>query len=374
MKQKIRLIGCGLVAFAAFDAWASGSTLETAEDSAQPSDSAPLLMESAPRYRTREEAREAGLQRHLTDWLILSTLFETEIIRNSYVHDQVDNDDVSMEETFSLQLGLLLTLSTFVAFEAVVEYDSDENDFLADEAYLSFELDPWELTLGKQYTPFGTYFSRFVSGPMVEFGETQAKRSLALTYGPSDDFDITLMAYQGNASADDSDDEWDWSAAIEAWPLEGLALGLSYQSDLADADERLLREWDDRYRNRVAGASGYMFVVRDDYEFSFEYLTALNSFGELPRDQDRPYAWNAELSRYLTGPNVEIAVRIEGSGELPEMPGRQYGISLTNYVDRHASFTLEYLHGNFDEWTVHEEDEESLEHVNTFGAKLILEF
>jgi hypothetical protein len=59
--------------------------------------------------------------------------------------------------------------------------------------------DPWELSLGKQYTPFGVYFSSFVSGPLLEFGETQADAVATLAYGPSDKPDILLTAYHGRA-------------------------------------------------------------------------------------------------------------------------------------------------------------------------------
>jgi hypothetical protein len=355
--------------------WAEGeqqlteATIEATPSSQQ----LPVTIESAPSYRIPEEVREADLERKLTDWFTLSTLFETEVLR-THADYREEADDTSIDDTFTLQLSLQLALSDFASIESVVEYDSDENRLLTEEVFLLLESDPWELSIGKEYTPFGSYFSRFVSGPMVEFGETQADRSVALTYGPSDDLDITLMFYQGRASTiGDSDDEWNWSVGLESWPSEGLSIGLSYQADLADADDRLLEAWDDRYSDRVAGASGYLFLVMGEYACSLEYLTALSSFREIEADQDQPSAWNAEISRYLARLGSEVALRLEGSRELVDMPTRQYGVSLTKFVNRRASFTIEYLHGVFGKGAVFQDGEDALDQVDLFGAKVSVE-
>ncbi|MCU7848162.1 MAG: hypothetical protein KZQ89_09190 [Candidatus Thiodiazotropha sp. (ex Lucinoma kastoroae)] len=53
---------------------------------------------------------------------------------------------------------------------------------------------------------------------------------------------------------------------------------MSYQSDLADSDERLFEEEDDRYVDRVSGISGYLLLVSQQFEFSFELVAATDFF------------------------------------------------------------------------------------------------
>ncbi len=344
-----------------------------AVEAAEPRMHGPAEFEVAPRYRTREEAREAGLERELTDWLTLSTLFETEIAHTRKVDEEGVSDGVN-EETLTFQLGMSLDLSETVSVEFVTEYDSDENRFLTEEAFLALEYEPWELTLGKRYTPFGSYFSRFVSGPMVEFGETQADKSVSLSYGPGDKLDVTLMFYQGRATEyGGNENDWNWSLGLESWPTDSLSFGLSYQADLADSDEGLLAELGHRYRERVAGASAYLLFVRNEYEFSIEFLQTLSSFRELASDRDRPFAWNTEVSRYFTGSEIEIAFRLEGSRELMEMPTQRYGVALTHYATPRAYFTIEYLHARFSKHAVFPEEDDRLDHSGQFAAKLTIE-
>ena len=150
-------------------------------------------------------------------------------------------------------MGMSIDISDVASIEFVAEYDSDEKKFLTEEALLLLEYKPWELAIGKQFTPLGSYFSRFVTGPMVEFGETQADKSVALIYCPSDELDISLMVYQGRAvELDSNENEWDWSLGLEVWPSDTFSFGLSYQSDIADSDEELLADWDNRYTDPVA--------------------------------------------------------------------------------------------------------------------------
>jgi hypothetical protein len=309
----------------------------------------------------------------MTERLKLISLFEMEVLHNRSV-DREGFEDIAIENTLTLQLGLQAEITDFASIEVVVEYDSDENRFLTEELFLTIEDEPWEVSLGRQFTPFGTYFSRFVTAPMLEFGETQADNSIALTYGPSDALDLTLMYYRGAASKlDSSHGQWNWSLGLEAWPQDGLSIGLSYQADLADSDERLLADWRDRYSNRVAGVSGYLFYLNREYEFSLEFLAAIASFKEFEAGQDKPAAWNWEVSRYFAHSNIEIALRIENSRELADVPTQRFGISLTNYVDHRASFTIEYLHGRFGKHAIFSDEDESLDHVDFFGAKVDVE-
>ncbi|MCU7931312.1 MAG: LbtU family siderophore porin [Candidatus Thiodiazotropha sp. (ex Codakia rugifera)] len=338
-----------------------------------PSDQA----DSARIYRTRDEQREAGLQREITPWLTLSGLLEGEVLSERFDPRERHPNIKASESNATLQLGLIADLFALAEAEVIVEYDTDLDKFVADEAILTFEYEPWELSLGKQYTPFGVYFSHFVSGPLLEFGETRSRKTAILTYGPSDEFDLSLALYRGRATALGNDaKEWDWAVGFEAWPTDSFSFGLSYQSDLADADERLLEEEDDRYTDRVSGISGYLLLVSKQFEFSFELVTATDYFRELEKHQNRPMAWNAELAYFFPKSQFELAIRFEESRELADAPKYQYGLAVTRYEGKHASLTLEYLHGQFEagSFDIELDDDIPIQHVHTVSAKVTIEF
>ncbi|MEW8469429.1 MAG: hypothetical protein AB2637_12930, partial [Candidatus Thiodiazotropha sp.] len=253
-------------------------------------------------------------------------------------------------------------------------YDSDPDKFISEEAFVTFEYEPWDLSLGKQFTPLGLYFGRFVTGPMLEFGETSARKSALLTYGPSDDFDLTIAAYQGRSSELGEDDEWDWAIGFEAWPSDRFSFGLSYQSDLSDADERLLE--DDHYIKRVPAASAYLLGITDAFEFSFEVVAALDDFRELDKEMNRPLAWNVEVAYFFPDQDLDLIIRLEKSRELDEEPEFRYGAAIIWYMDRRIILTMEYLRGQFerDSFAIEKEDEIAIQHVNTMSAKLTVEF
>lgn len=326
-------------------------------------------------YRTREEQREAGLHRRITPWLTVSGLVESEALYEDFDTDRGKSDDSGHDDSASLQLGFIASPLAFSTAEVILEYDTDKKKIEADEAALSLEMDPWELTLGKQYTPFGVYFSNFVNGPLLEFGETQAKQVITLAYGPSDELDISMTVYRGRARKQGNNSrEWNWNLATEIWLNHDWSFGLSYQSDLADSDSRLLEHNNDRYANRVAGISGYILWAGERFEVTLEALAAIGSFEELDADRNKPWAWNAELLHFFPGSGFEVAFRIEGSGELEDLPGFQFGPAITWRAGNNASLTLEYLRGEFSEQLATTDNDDPYEHVDRVGAILSVAF
>lgn len=326
-------------------------------------------------YRTREEQRDAGLERRITPWLTLSGLVEGETLYEDFDTKEGKSDGSGRDDSASLQLGFIVSPFKFAKLETILEYDTDKDKVEADEAFVSFENNSWELALGKQYTPLGVYFSNFGSGPLLEFGETQAKEVATLAYGPSDELDISLTAYRGRARKQGKNSgEWNWGLATEFWLNDNWSFGLSYQSDLADSDSRLLKDNNDRYRNRVAGVSGYILWVADTFEMTLEGLAATGSFEELESDRDKPQAWNAELVHFFPGSNFEVAFRIEGSRELEDEPGYQFGPAITWRTGKYASLTLEYLHGEFKDELATTDNDDPYDHVDRVGAILSIAF
>lgn len=331
--------------------------------------------ESVRLYRTREEQRDAGLKRQLTPWLTFSGLAEGELGWENFDTRNGTSDDSGRDTSASLQLGLAASYRRHLSAEIILEYDTDRDRAAVDEASVNLETDPWELSLGRLYTPLGVYFSNFASGPLLEFGETRAREAATLAWGPDDDLDISLTVYRGRARKQGQDsNDWNWSLATETWLNHAWSFGLSYQSDLADADSRLLEDSGDRYSHRVAAVSGYLLWAHDQVEVTVEGLAATGSFRELARDRNRPRAWNAELAYFVPGSNFEIAVRIEGSAELEDAPAWQAGSAVTWRTGKYASLTLEYLHGEFSDGMAVTEDGRSYDHVDRVGALFSLAF
>ncbi len=209
---------------------------------------------------------------------------------------------------------------------------------------------------------------------LVEFGETQVSEGAVLAYGPSDDFDLSLFTYRGRArSADNNAGRWDWGLATEFWFNQAWSAGLSYLSDLADADSRPLEDDNDRYERRVSGLSAYVLWAGEQFELTLEGLAATGSFRELDNDRDRPRAWNAELV-YVGYPSFDIALRFEGSRELEDEPLYQVGAAATWRLGRRASLTVEYLHGEFSGELASTDDDQPYDHVDRLGAMLSVAF
>jgi hypothetical protein len=331
--------------------------------------------ESIRIYRTREEQRSSGLQRQITPWLTVSGLAEGEVLYEDFDTKEGKADDSGRDDSASLQLGFIASPFEFSTAEVILEYDTDKDKVEADEAFLSLEKHPWELALGKQYTPFGVYFSNFVSGPLLEFGETQAKEAAILAYGPNDELDILLTAYRGRARKQGKNSgEWNWSLASEFWLNDDWSFGLSYQSNLADSDSRLLEDNNDRYSKRVAGVSGYVLWAGEQFEATLEALAATGSFEELDPDRNKPRAWNVELVHFYPGSKFEIAFRIEGSRELEDAPRVQFGPAITWRTGKYASLTLEYLHGEFEDELATTQNDDPYDHVDSVGAILSIAF
>jgi hypothetical protein len=258
------------------------------------------------------------------------------------------------------------------ATDSFSEWGSSDR-YTLDEATVSLEASDFELVAGKQYLPFGVYFSRFVSNPILEFGETR-DWGVTLSYVPGDRLDLSAFAYNGQAKKVESKGpSWDWGVAAEVSPSEYISFGVSYLSDLADSQEGLLDDFDDRYETRVDALSAFAIIEYDRFVLTGELVSALDSFEELDSDRDKPRAWNVELAFYPEG-NFEWALRLEGSDEFEDAPRLQGGASVAWRVTKNASITLEYLRGSFEQGLAEDDDERELDKVHQIGALMSLEF
>jgi len=78
-------------------------------------------------YRTREEQREAGLQRRITPWLTISGLAEGEVLYEDFDTKEGKADDSGRDDSASLQLGFIVSPFEFANVEVILEYDTDKD-------------------------------------------------------------------------------------------------------------------------------------------------------------------------------------------------------------------------------------------------------
>ena len=309
----------------------------------------------------------------VTPWLTLFGQVELEWSREVLTSEHAGARETASETPANFQLGFLVRPWSSSRLELVLEYDTGSDLLKADEASVVFDAGRWQVRAGKFYTPLGRYWGNFVNDPVLNFGETRAV-GLSLGYSNENVTDLSLMFYQGVADRGGRHaDALDWSVSLESKPGQRLHLGLSYQSDLADSDARLLRAVDNRFARKVDALGGFLRWSGPDYEISFEALGALDSFSELQGDRSRPMAWNLEFEHLLHA-DLHLAWRLEGSRELEDQPGIQAGLALIWQPTQHASINVEYLHGKFKHGLAGNDDDEPYRHVDTVNARVTNDF
>ncbi len=324
-------------------------------------------------YTTHEERRDAGLEHEITGWLTLSGLAEVEYLYKGLgLFDTSSKSDVD-ELVGSIQLVAEVTPWPWVTGQLVYEYDSEVDRHKLEEAMGAITVRDFEIEFGDFYPPFGEYISHFVSGPLIEFGETRG-RSIGLTYALSDRFDLSAYAYRGRAKNPESGDGvWDWVLAAEG-PLFGRGtFAMSYISDLADSDEGFLGEEGDRYQTRVGALSGNLVVGWGRYELVTEYVHALGSFQELEPDRNQPRAWNLELAYFPEG-KFSYALRLEGSKELEGAPKFQSGFSATWLTRDNTHVTVEYLNSTYRRGFAEDGKGREIEKGHQVGGLIVIAF
>jgi len=323
-------------------------------------------------YSTREERREAGVKHEITPWLIVSGLAEFEWEWKKFRLRESDGNDYFKNNSAAIQIGIDVIPADWAKIEIITEYDTDANEIFLDEATLAFERDAWELVIGKQALDFGVFFSHFASGPIIEFGET-IDYAITLAYNYQDIFDVSVSAFRGDAHKINSNNSQDWNAALESWFTDDLSFGMSFLSDLAEADIELLSDFGNRYQKKVPALSGYMLWVEENFEISLEALGAIRDFSELDTDRNQPIAWNMEFVHFLS-PKLDWSLRLEGSYELEDEPELQVGMALNYRLHKNIFLTTEILHGFFRNNLATDDNNNDFDTVTSIGALLSVSF
>jgi hypothetical protein len=259
------------------------------------------------------------------------------------------------------QIGLEATLNHHISGHIILLHEEGEDQsVVVDEAVItlgcasSFCPGDFSLAGGKMYLPFGKFNSHFLSDPLtLELGETN-NTALYVGWAVAERVDLKLGVFSGETdTAGDNDTIDSWVASLEGSPFEGLTLGASYISDLAESDIGLVAD-EESYSSSVDGASAYISATFGSFTLEAEYLTALKSFdnavlaaGAADPDYEggltgkKPSAWNVELA---LAPNErwEVAVKAEGADDFQDDLNR-YGAVLSYGLFQNTVVGLEYL-------------------------------
>lgn len=293
-------------------------------------------------YLTRSERREVGIRHSLDNWLSASFLLEMEGEAEWSCLEDRHPDRVRHSLQGTMQVGLFLALMEHAKAEIVLELDTEARRLLADEAFLSFEMEDWELEVGKMYTPFGVYISHFSTGPLLEYGETRAN-AVNLSYGPSDWLELSAFLYRSDVIERGRELPLEWGLASEAWLADALKVGFGFQSAMNLGDELVPGEAGNTPSQGVSAVNGYLIWSSEQQEISGEFLAATGTLDEDELRQYRPIAWNMEYAHFY-GHDISWALRMEASRGWADSRVYRAGLSLSWRISRQAALTVEYLY------------------------------
>ena len=305
----------------------------------------------------------------LSDKVTLSGAVEVEIgVLNE---EAADSSDIALA-TAEIVIGAAINEN--VSAEVVLLFEEDDTEFTVDTGTVTIEAaEGLSVTAGVMTLPFGMFNSHFISDPQtLELGET-AQSALMVSYG-IDMVDISLGLFNGDVDKVGKDNKIDdLFAAVNINPAEGISLGASYISDIADTDADITGEADidaggtGFVTDIVAGYSAYFSGSFGPVSVEAEYLAAANDDLDLDGDGngDQPVTFNVELA-YAVSDALEVAARYEGNEEYFDLPETQYGLALAYGLHENTTISLEYLTGEYDNLASDE--------VSSVTAQLTVEF
>lgn len=331
-------------------------------------ESRPLLAENLLEKKFLE-----GIE--LVPGVLLSGLLEVEAEYEAIQSDEGGDRKSSDLKLATFELGVDVDAIRYVHAHALLLWEEDETEPVdLDEGFVTLGAEedfPGYLTAGKLYVPFGVFESHFISDPLtLELGET---RESAVLVGYEDDLlGAALGAFRGEVGKAGSDPRVNnLVAALNLTPVEGLTLGGSWITDIAEGAGLIDLIPEGEVEEFVGGASAYFILALGPLTLNAEYLGALKSFEEIPDPEAKgtelegkePKAWNTELT-WAFVEDWEGSVRYEGSDEFPGFPENQGGLCLSWGCFPNTTVSAEYLYGEYGNG----------DHRNLTTAQLAFEF
>lgn len=313
--------------------------------------------------------------REITEWLTISALveLEDERRRNEFSSNKTVTDDE--RAILTLQVGFDFTISEWLQAELIFEAESNgvKNHSHLDEGFVSAEIEEWGIEIGRLSVPFGEYYSHFVTGPLLEFGETIAD-SLIVDYEITDHIELAGFVFDSEVGPQTKGDSYDWGARIEfSSEDESRVLGVSYLSDLAESDEEFLKDENNIFERKVSAWNVYGLYAFSEFEITAEIVSAIDEFAEFESAFDNPSAYNIEFAYFPTA-TIALAIRAERSDEFEEAPRQQYGISATWRPRENFSISVDYLRASYKNDFVLDDDDNELQHSNSIAGQLAMEW
>ncbi len=295
----------------------------------------------------------------LVPGVLLSGLLEVEAEYEALRAEEGEDRKSSDLKLATFELGLDVDAIRYVHAHALLLWEEDETEPVdLDEGFVTLGAEedfPGYLTAGRLYVPFGVFESHFISDPLtLELGET---RESAVLVGYEDDLlGAALGAFRGEVGKAGTDPRVNnLVAALNLAPVEGLTLGGSWITDIAEGAgfSDLIPEGE--VEEFVGGVSAYFILELGPLVLNAEYLGALKSFEEIPDPEGKgtelegkePKAWNTELTWAFVA-DWEASARYEGSDEFPGFPENQGGFCLSWGCFPNTTVSAEYLYGEYE--------------------------
>ncbi len=283
----------------------------------------------------------------------------------------------------TVELSTTITIDEHIEGHVILLWEEDDTEPIdVDEAVIDLSC-PLSLlgqaptfAGGKMYLPFGMFNSFFITDPLtLDLGESN---NTAAVFGLEGEL-WTLKAGVFNGDTDtagDNDNLDSWVAALTLAPMEGLMLGASFISDIAESDIGLVAS-EAGYASSVAGGALFASLGLGRFSLELEYVTALDDFdralvamtdaaGEPITDLTgrRPAAWNAELA-WIPAERWQLGAKVEGADDFQEDVMR-YGAVASHGIFENTVIGLEYLFADT--------DAEAQDKSHTFTMQLAFQF
>lgn len=324
--------------------------------------------ESLEEKVARLEEKVAGLEESKGSGLNLSNVSISGLVEveAAFVDNDRDapNEDSSDITLATVELGIDAKVNENVEGHILFLYEEDGTDFDVDEGTITVT-SPYGLylTAGKMYVPFGMFNSHFITDPMtLDLGETNES---AVLIGRGDElYEFAVGIFNGDVD-DSADNEIDdFVASLTLNPLEGLSVGASYISDIADSDSEIAGV---TISDSVAGLGLFLTYASGPFTVEAEYVGAIDDFaaaevGTFELTGSEPSAYNVELA-YAVSEDIEAALRFEGSDDLNWIEDR-FGVAASFGIYENTSLSVEYLRGEY----------QNNEEIDSLTFQLALEF
>ncbi len=274
------------------------------------------------------------------------------------VEDGVQGE--TSDPRLTLDLEVEAHLVEWLSTEWVVELESEGGDSEADldEALVRADLAPWQAELGRLYVPFGSFDTRFVTGGLVEFGET---RRTAMVVRRRWGSAVALAGYLLHSSRDEGlETQLDWGAELRLETFDrSMRVGFGYLSDVRESDNLMDGDFDRVPVGQTAAWDLHAVIESYPFEIGFEAVAAGSRLGGIEMTLDQPRAQQIEAVWYPI-PDYLLALRAERSRELVGAPESRLGLAAAWAPDEALQITLEVLSAEFPRGQVFGETGEEL--------------